>query len=701
MLQEKIMSTSLKNVLLISTTILIAWFSEVSHLGSEIIMPKEISEEDCWENISQALQAGDDLKAQEYLDTIHALRKKANLKTDWIIDTCTYLLKEKLKLKNVNPECTQKIAVLIIKKYRYEASFPKKIGKEQFENRILIKAKTDYYKNALARAWTLDGDTYVLKDDITPDDIKAVGDLLILAEYLEPGDRFIRSGEVTETQIKNLKLNYAILKLYVETISKGKLALDIHFDVIDTTLSKVNPESGTLAEGFSTLYPDFKGMVPYPAEKMYTTIPNNDIIAWHFPSTMDKGWLGMGGYWWQNIIPGLIDYSPRGFIYAFITNPLGNIMHEYLHTLEMACDIRFVDISEKERKEKFPKWHYTTPLPDIFDFAKWYLSDELPVRIRKENSTGTGYGWKVFSFTYRANTNLTREIFDFNVKISKEVTLENIQKAQEIYKRGVELRYQNKFTEAIVFFDQALTLNPYHFKALEFKGYCYAYTGDYAAADACFRKNLNIPSTEQYYYSFGNVFFEKSKYENALYYFKAGYDATGNPAYLKWIAETYTRMNRAEEAESYLERMPQLNPLDKKKWKIVFCDSEEKDGEDRSAKFAIDGNQNTFWHTKYKKRTEPFPHLIDIDLGRSCTLSGFSYLPMIYCWGGIKNYEIYTSNDGKFGTTLIRGTFTNDSIQKIVMFDKKVTCRFIRFRALTCFEEVGFANMAELELFGE
>lgn len=64
---------------------------------------------------------------------------------------------------------------------------------------------------------------------------------------------------------------------------------------------------------------------------------------------------------------------------------------------------------------------------------------------------------------------------------------------------------------------------------------------------------------------------------------------------------------------------------------------------------ATDGNPATFWHSQWQGGLRRFPHWIDLDLGQARQVSAMVYTPRSgkNPNGRIKEYEIYTSQDGR------------------------------------------------------
>lgn len=82
-------------------------------------------------------------------------------------------------------------------------------------------------------------------------------------------------------------------------------------------------------------------------------------------------------------------------------------------------------------------------------------------------------------------------------------------------------------------------------------------------------------------------------------------------------------------------------------WKIAYADSEEHEREDGSAENAIDGNPATYWHTQWSSSSPNHPHHLVLDLGKSCVIAGFRYLPRPgggTVGGRIKDYRVYVGD---------------------------------------------------------
>jgi beta-galactosidase len=154
----------------------------------------------------------------------------------------------------------------------------------------------------------------------------------------------------------------------------------------------------------------------------------------------------------------------------------------------------------------------------------------------------------------------------------------------------------------------------------------------------------------------------------------------------------------SDTARATFEKIVPLRILDKSTWKIVRVDSVEPgEGE---ARHALDNDPATFWHTNWSSTQEKYPHEIQIDLGQSVSLLGFTQLPRQDMVNGrIRQYEFYVSDDGKqWGSAASSGRFPNNDQLQTVRFEKPVTGRYIRLVALSEWSGQYYTTIAELDV---
>ncbi len=134
----------------------------------------------------------------------------------------------------------------------------------------------------------------------------------------------------------------------------------------------------------------------------------------------------------------------------------------------------------------------------------------------------------------------------------------------------------------------------------------------------------------------------------------------------------------------------------------IFSSSQEPDyGEGTNL---TDGDPSTIWHTMYSVTVAPYPHWVDFDAGELKNIKGVAYLPRQdgSRTGNVKDFEIYVSTDGQnWGEPIAKGTFSTDSKQKTVTFDKPVNGRYVRFMALSSQDGYDYASGSEFEVIAE
>ena len=131
---------------------------------------------------------------------------------------------------------------------------------------------------------------------------------------------------------------------------------------------------------------------------------------------------------------------------------------------------------------------------------------------------------------------------------------------------------------------------------------------------------------------------------------------------------------------------------------VVFTSSQELGNEGYKL---IDGDPSTIWHTMYSVTVAGYPHWIDFDAADETMIKGFKYMPRQDGGnnGNIKDYTIQVSNDGKnWGEPVAKGTFDSSSKVKVVLFEKPVKARFVRFTGLNSQNGQDFGSGAEFEL---
>ena len=143
--------------------------------------------------------------------------------------------------------------------------------------------------------------------------------------------------------------------------------------------------------------------------------------------------------------------------------------------------------------------------------------------------------------------------------------------------------------------------------------------------------------------------------------------------------------------------------LSKGKWKVVSGSFPE--GADK----VIDDDPKTDWYTVEKngdvRTVHPAPHFLEVDLGETSTVSGFTYLPNPRRTGAaVDQYRFSLSMDGKdWGKPVAEGEFANikaSPIEQTVLFPKQ-QARYFRFEPLHAVQPDEGVSVSELGLIGE
>ncbi|MDZ5252090.1 endo-alpha-N-acetylgalactosaminidase family protein [Clostridium sp. LIBA-8841] len=146
---------------------------------------------------------------------------------------------------------------------------------------------------------------------------------------------------------------------------------------------------------------------------------------------------------------------------------------------------------------------------------------------------------------------------------------------------------------------------------------------------------------------------------------------------------------------------PPVDPLaiPQEKMSIVANAEQSDAGGEGPARYALDGNEGTIWHTPWDgSGDKPYHVTLDLDKegDKSYVIDTFTYLPRQSGGNGrITQYELQVSNDGENFTTVSTGKWANDEELKVVKFDA-VEATHVKLIAL---EGVGgYASAAEINV---
>lgn len=108
-------------------------------------------------------------------------------------------------------------------------------------------------------------------------------------------------------------------------------------------------------------------------------------------------------------------------------------------------------------------------------------------------------------------------------------------------------------------------------------------------------------------------------------------------------------IKRIEEKEMF-----EKNLIDKKNWKVISFSSQETSGEGNNgrAQQIIDGDDATYWHSRWTGGAAQYPHTLVVDTQGEIEADGFQILMSDGPRRFIKAFDLYASNDNKEWTRI-------------------------------------------------
>ncbi|KAM3556153.1 hypothetical protein MY1884_005214 [Beauveria asiatica] len=136
--------------------------------------------------------------------------------------------------------------------------------------------------------------------------------------------------------------------------------------------------------------------------------------------------------------------------------------------------------------------------------------------------------------------------------------------------------------------------------------------------------------------------------------------------------------------------------IDRSGWQ-VSCDSEESGNDCWKA---IDGDNNTLWHTKYSGSAPGPPHTITLDMGSTHNINGISVLPRQdnNQNGWIARHEVSVSQDGDDWEVVAIGNWPADALIKYANFETRKV-RYARIKAVSEIGGNAWTSIADLQVY--
>ncbi len=160
---------------------------------------------------------------------------------------------------------------------------------------------------------------------------------------------------------------------------------------------------------------------------------------------------------------------------------------------------------------------------------------------------------------------------------------------------------------------------------------------------------------------------------------------------------------------SYFLIQPSLNVSDFPKydrtvWQVAgFSTEEPAEGAPNGLATAfLDGNKDTFWHSKWAGGEAPMPHWVSIDLGESQEIHGLSIVARQNGTnsGKPKDVTIEFSDDGQSWTNAGELLFEDVVTEQNVFLNPPFkTARYFKFTVTSSHGDRAYTHLAELNLF--
>ncbi len=138
--------------------------------------------------------------------------------------------------------------------------------------------------------------------------------------------------------------------------------------------------------------------------------------------------------------------------------------------------------------------------------------------------------------------------------------------------------------------------------------------------------------------------------------------------------------------------------INKSAWKVVSVDSQQGGNE---ARLAIDGKNDTFWHTQWGAVEPNCPHTLIVDMAQTYNISAITYLSRQdgNHNGMVKAYEFYLSNDGQiWGQPVVSGEFKNTTSLQTAKLKTATAARYLKFVAKSEINGRAWTSCAELSI---
>jgi len=155
----------------------------------------------------------------------------------------------------------------------------------------------------------------------------------------------------------------------------------------------------------------------------------------------------------------------------------------------------------------------------------------------------------------------------------------------------------------------------------------------------------------------------------------------------------------------------EVSTLPKDDWSIESVSDEEptdnnSTGYSQVAENILDGDFDTFWHSRYSDGEVAHPHTITVDMGASREVDGFQFVQREAVSAGavrvrLKEFVLQVSDDGSSWDELGTYTLDNTGLPQQIELDKTRSFRYFRVRTQSSVDNETRTSLAEVGVYQE
>ncbi len=149
---------------------------------------------------------------------------------------------------------------------------------------------------------------------------------------------------------------------------------------------------------------------------------------------------------------------------------------------------------------------------------------------------------------------------------------------------------------------------------------------------------------------------------------------------------------------SFLDQlMTYTSQMQKLGAKVIGFDSQDNNN---PAANAIDGSPDTFWHTQWSPEATPLPHFLTIDLGKTVSIKGVTYLPRPDMGTGrVRDCELYVSDDpANWGPPVATAKLEDTDKLQTISLPSVRAGRYLKFMAKSTIKGEPYIAAAEFDI---